>query len=69
MKERHELTIPNGKIIVKETKGKKLNGPFAGMDVEVSTDLLDMAARLRTEACRFYRVDKTKGERQNGRRS
>jgi hypothetical protein len=58
MKQRHELSIPNGKIIVKEEKGKNLSGPFSGMNVDVKTTrLLDMAARLRSEAIRVYRID------------
>jgi hypothetical protein len=62
MKTRHELLIPNGKIIVKGTKEKKLCGPFSGMSVNVKTTrLLDMASRLRNEAIKFYRVDDRKG--------
>jgi hypothetical protein len=57
MKQRHEIEIPHGKIIVKDEQEKNLKGPFAGLNVDVKTTrLLDMAARLRNEAIKTYYV-------------
>jgi hypothetical protein len=57
MRERYEVPIPNGRIIIK-TNEKNSGGPFARLTIgKKTTELLSMATRLSTEAVNSYKVE------------